>query len=1014
MPMGVDFLPTLAKGLEKLFGDELQNGLILLPTRRAIRGLSDAFILQSQKEGQPSGVRILPPMRPLADIDPDEPPFEPGDLAARVSPAISGLERRFALSRLVRQYYEKISDQNLSPAIALTLTDPLLSILDDVAMEGAGEPNLSGLDDICERAAIHFQTAADFYKIIHNVWPVYLKQIGRLDPMARRVALLDALTEQWTNEPPDYPVIIAGSTGTLPATARLMRCVKNLPKGMIVLPGLSTDMRDNAWKNVKEDHPQYSMKRLLKILDVDFSEVDNFLGAADLRGEMDAAYNMTALRARSSVLSESLVPVDATEEWLTRIEDIRVDFKDADAFDLARENFALIEAEDDGEEALCIAVIMRECLETPHKTATLVTPDPALARRVKSRLKRWGVILDSSAGEPLEETPLGAFLAHCLRLVGDPYNPFYLSSLMASPFAALGRSKGAAARHWQRFEAKTLRGVRKAVDQLSNYEEISNLHQMMKPLLSLEGKYDASVWARALAQAAENLAASEESGQAIDGALNLWRGEAGEVAASLIENIMSYGHALGEFSLTELQEFFGVLMRGQVVRPRFGTHPQLRILGPIEARMLSSDVSILGGLNEGIWPASPSQDPFLSREMRQNLGLTLPERRYGLSAHDFEGLAMGRDVILTRSKRSAGTPMVASRWLWRLKTLFNGAYRHDPAFKGETDIAAQVLSTKTPYLEWARRLDYVPPHAVQTAKAPNPAPPVETRWPLRKGDKISVTKFKTWIRDPYAIYAEKILKLKPLDDLDMQIGPREFGTALHKGMESLLKRKLSDDKKAEARKLVAAFKTALLKEGFIDLDFVKEDIRLTALAEAVIDDFHARQLSGLKNISGEAKGELELPHLAITLTGYPDRIDKGPDGYEIIDFKTGAPPSKDEVAAGFDPQLPLLALMVQAGGFKDVPKGAVNELSYKRLKGTDYITASMTAGKGKSKASPFPVEDHIARTEDTLSQLISQARDESAGYPSQIRRKYKNDYGDYDLLARREEWSQISGDDKND
>ena len=1009
MPTGVDFLPALARGLDNIFGEDLLSGLILLPTRRAIRDLSDAFTLYGDADG--TSARLLPSMRPLADIDPDEPPFEPGDLASRVYPAISGLQRRFELSRLVRKYYENISGQELSPAVALTLADPLLRILDDVAMEGAGKLNLANLAEISDKAAMHFQTAAEFYKIIQDFWPAHLSEMKRLDPMARRVALLDALTDQWTQEPPDYPVIIAGSTGTLPATARLMRCVKTLPKGLIVLPGLSTSMRSNAWETVKEDHPQYSMKLLLEKLDTDFSKVKNFLDVADIRTEVEAKMNATALRARRAVISESLVPVDATEEWLGRIDAIRGAFQTADAFDLARDNFSLIEAEDDDEEALSIAVIMRESLETPDKMTTLVTPDPALARRVKSRLQRWGVTLDSSAGEPLEETPLGAFLSHCLRLVDDPYNPLFLSGLMASPYANFDQERGQARGVWLAFEEKHLRGVRKPESEISHYPELIEIMNAFEPLLDVDAPQTAPVWAQALTQVVEGVAACIKDGETLSGAVQLWRGEAGDVAANLLRHVMAHGDILGEFTLGEFQEFFGVLMRGQVVRPRFGTHPQLRILGPLEARMLSSDVTILGGLNEGLWPASPNHDPFLSRAMRGELGLTLPERRYGLSAHDFEGLAMGARVILTRSKRSDGTPMVASRWLWRLKTLFNGAYRDVTELKGVDDVAAHMLQPDQPYVKWARALDYVPPHEVKPAPMPNPKPDVASRWPLRAGDEISVTKFKTWIRDPYAIYARQILELEPLEDLDMTLGPREFGNALHKAMESLLGRTLSDDIELETNRLHEAFREQLLKVGFTELDFVREDVRLQALAEAVIEDFHTRGKTGYKNISGERKGTLNITELGISLTGYPDRIDLGPDGYEIIDFKTGAPPGKQEVIVGFDPQLPLLALMVEAGAFDKVKAAHVDELSYKRLRGSgDGYESRSVIERGTSRKEPFLSEDHIAKAKETMKQLVAQARDAQAGYPSQIRKKWANKYGDYDQLARREEWSQLTGD----
>ena len=93
---------------------------------------------------------------------------------------------------------------------------------------------------------------------------------------------------------------------------------------------------------------------------------------------------------------------------------------------------------------------------------------------------------------------------------------------------------------------------------------------------------------------------------------------------------------------------------------------RVRIYGPLEARLQNVDRVVLGGLVEGIWPPETRSDPWLSRPMRRELGLDLPERRIGLSAHDFAQALGAPEVILTRAAKLAGAPTVASRFVQRL------------------------------------------------------------------------------------------------------------------------------------------------------------------------------------------------------------------------------------------------------------------------------------------------------------------------------------------------------------
>jgi len=980
MPSGVPFLPSLAKGLKAIHGDRLQEALILLPTRRAVRVLGEAFV----GEGTAS---LLPRMRPLADINPEEPPFEPGELAGLVTEQIDPMQRRFEIAKIIAHYHARTSDLPLDPAGALALADPLIAILDDAAMEEADLSNIADLKDIQDFAAAHFQNAIVLYEIIQTYWPQRLVEIGRMEPFARRVALLNALTELWSITPPDYPVIIAGSTGTLAASARLMACVSRFGEGMIILPGLNNSLPNTAWNNVGAQHPQNSLKKLIKIIGLSAGDIPNWphiIGVPPSR-----------LVARRDVIAESLVPIEATGDWPTRIKLIKDRAPEGSApFKEALKGLSIIEAANNDEEAMTIALVMRELLETSDKTAALVTPDPALARRVKARLRRWHINVDYSQGEPLEETSLGSLLSLIAALSEDSLDPVNLAELCKHPLTNLGQEKGEVHRVWEDVEIKYFRGIRPSVEAINSIELIKTIQTVLQPLTDIETA-NASIWAKAVSETAEAVARTDVQ----SGAESLWVDDAGEKAASLLEGLMVHGKFLGEMSAAEFARLLSSLMRGRVVRPRFGTHQRLAILGPLEARMLTADLIILGSLNEGIWPAAPSLEPFLSRGMRQTLKLSLPERRFGLSAHDFAELAANPKVILTRALRSDDGPMVASRWLWRLQTLMKGALPNE---------AKTSLAASNHYRDWARQIDHVDAEGVQEATPPTPRPPVQNRWPGKDGRKLSITQIKTWIRDPYSIYAKKILKLYPLDDLDMPIGVREYGNAIHDGLESFVRTYPNDLPKDAQGKLLLSLQKAMRDTGFENFHIARDKTRLEKISSKILFWMEDRRATGWAVRGVEKRGEIYLSDVDFTLSGKPDLVEKGVSGFAVNDYKTGAPATAKVVKAGFDPQLPLTAFMLANGGFPEIGVGDTIELNYIRIKGAgdeDLIRTITPPAQDALEAM-----DYAAKTIDSVRKLITEFDKQETAYYSQPRVQYTHDYGDYDHLTRRSEWARLGND----
>ena len=969
MPSGVAFLPALARGLKDIYRDRLEEALILLPTRRAVRALGETFASQS-------GTSILPRIRALADINPEEPPFEPGELSGMVKPAINNIQRRFEIAKLLLYYHNKISTVPMNIAAALAMSDPLISILDDADMEEIDSLNITNLDQIRDFSAEHYQNSIEVYKVIQDYWPKRLAELNLMGPMARRVSLLKALRSVWDKNPPKYPVIIAGSTGTLKATAELIKCVSYLGEGLIVLPGLQ-NLEGESWENIGVQHPQYSLKKLTQTIGVSPKDIKIWPYINEDDG----------LSARRIIISEALIPVQETGDWPGRIAAIRkTESAGSKPFEEAIKNLSILEAENDEEEASCISLILRETLENPNQTASLVTPDPALALRVKSKLRRWGVNVDSSLGKPLEETEIGSWVSSLMTVITDPCHPVALANFFKHRLSTLGELEGKVSDTWSRLEWK-IRGLR--IDKnIKNISCVQILHQYILPLTNID-KSTANVWATTLVEVLENICSTPDQ----YGDERLWVGESGEKLSSIIQDLISYGKITPNLNAKDFSKLLNQLMRDQVVRPRYGTHPRLSILGPLEARLLTADRIILGGLNEGVWPAKSKSDPFLSRGMRGAIGLSLPEKRFGLAAHDFSELATCSNVIITRSINSEGTPNVASRWLWRLQALMNGAL-------GEN--STELLYSSNHYLEWSRGLDAVSLDEYNDSQIskPTPSPKLINRWPNKR--KLSVTSVTKMIRDPYSIYARYILNLASLDPLDMDIGSKEYGTAMHQGLESffdLHKERLP----INATKLLSdELNKAQIEAGFNDNEVYKNKIRTEKIAKNIVDWMLRKFNAGWSIYATEIKAELYLNKFDFILTAKADLIMKSKDGYAIIDYKTGNPPSDKEVVAGFDPQLPLSGYLLNKGAFDGIGPVTVTELDYVRVKAKLDSNNIETKLGGKNSSST--VDTMIADGAYNLEQLITEFDKKETIYYCQPRVKYTYDYSDYDHLARREEW----------
>jgi ATP-dependent helicase/nuclease subunit B len=866
----------------------------------------------------------------------------------------------------------------------------------------------------------YWQITLKFLQIARDVWPAILAERGAIEPAARRDRLIAAEARRLAAS--RAPVIAAGSTGSMPATARLLATIAHLPHGAVVLPGLDTALDDAAWDLIGGSadpirpppiagHPQFAMHGLLARIGIARSDVVTLLPAAP--------------HGREVLLSEALRPAAATDRWRHSLAAANA----AGALARAIDTVTVIEAANVEEEALAIAVALREALDVPARTAALVTPDRALARRVLVTLERWNITADDSGGDPLPETAAGVFA----RLVADAalerLSPVKLLALLKHPLARLGAAPGAHLPAVATLERALLRGPRPRAGSIGLAQALATFRAELAKLRAGESSSihpaepraalsDAALdrAGRLLDRVAAALAPLERtasSGEQDFAALAAFHREA-VAGASLSEDGMpaafagTDGVALDTafadidekaqpfmVEPADYVELFGVVIGDRVVRRPGAPESRVRIYGPLEARLTNVDRVVVGGLVEGVWPPDPRTDPWLNRPMRHALGLDLPERRIGLSAHDFAQLAGASEVFLTRASKVAGTPTIESRFLQRLAAVAGDAAWQAAVSRGES------------YRAFGRSLDEpkAPPRPVL---CPQPKPPRAAR-PTR----LSVTEIEHWLRDPYTIYAKHILKLPQLDQVDEPPGAADRGTAVHAA--------IGEFAKLYADRLPADPYDELIRIGRTHFAALEDYPEAKAFwwpryerIAAWFADFERQRHGKMAAAHVEVRGELTIPlgdDRTFRLSGRADRIERLADGrYAILDFKTGQVPSDPQVQAGVSPQLTLEGAMLRSKGFPGIEdRVSLAELVYVKLKGGEPAGEESIVGV-KGGGPDAAAEKALAR----FTTLVTRFDDEAMPYRSLVLSMWKHRYGTYDDLARVKEWMLTGGLDEVD
>ncbi len=970
IPYSCSFVDTLAQKFSKEYEnkkEEFTDVIFLLPNRRTCISLKEAFVRYNGQ--RPT---MLPKIIPIGDFD-DTDIFllntDNQQLISSLLPAIDDLERLFLFSRLIISKPTDYGLPEMTYAQALSLAKDLAELIDEAAQQNLSFSKLENI--VPEQFSEHWQQTLEFLKIITEHWPDILKSRNMIDGVERKKLIIKAKINHWKSIKTKQKIVIAGISVGYQSVLELIKSVLEFENGEVYLYGLDKYLSNEDWELIDQSHPQYELKTLLSYLNINRFDIKNYINPHNPE--------------REKFISEVMLPAKATANWRK----LKLGSYGADAL----KGLSFIDCADDKQEALSIALILRETLTVPEKTAALITTDRNLARRVASELERWNIKIDDSAGKPLHLTPLGIFMRLIAQVVKGKCSDSLLLTLAKNPFVRLSKEPLALikdVRNWEYQERMpSFSEDEKTIDSKTCIW-MNELKQALQPLYELYQEPKISFYSllKTHLEVAQNLCSDNNT----NGEILLWKSDEGKNAADFFSLLLQQADVIKEIEPEQYLALLTILMSSKTIRYSYGMHPRLKILGPIEARFNRFDTVIVGAVNEGFWPEIPSSDPWLSRPMKSTINMPLPEKNIGVLCADFCQFMCADTVYVTRAERSNSAPTNKSRWLLRTEIVLRAC-----------EIEPELLKNDK-YVQLARILDT--PIKSEKIMPPAPKPPVVAR-----PRTLSASSVETLMRDPYEVYAKRILKLKPLNDLEETLDAREYGNIVHKvlerfnnkyatnlpdnALEELTKIGVDEFSKASISSEIKAFWWPLFENTAHWIIKTEQNYR-----------------NDIKKVYSEVKGEIkyDAPAGKFTITARADRIDITKDGkINVIDYKTGTPRSKNEIDSGYAPQLPIEGLIATKGGFYkeidgkkiNINSAEINDLVYWKL-GDKVIHHSVINDKNGLNL--------IEETSERLHTLISKFDFETTPYLARPNPKHLPAYSDYEHLARVKEWSVESQD----
>ena len=988
------FLDVLAKYVLETAKEQnlnIANDLILLPTRRSCRYLKEIFFNLNGKNAS-----LLPTIRSLGDIDENGIAlldYENEELEIDLPPAISSIERNLILSSMV-----KVKMKDLSEEQTYSLAVDLAHLMDTVEMEELSFDNLKNIVSV--EYSEHWQETLEFLKIITEEYPKVLAYYNLINPVARKVKLIEKQIDFWKKYPRKGRIFAGGSTGSLVPIAKMLKTIANMKNGFLILPGLDKNISDSDFEiltsdlTLNQNHPQYGLLKLIKGLSLKVSDIPEL--------PLYENYDI-APQSREALSSYIMLSPQMNDSW----ENLRKSQKfEQNTLDGVSE----ITFDDESEEVLGLSLLLRKSIEENKKTL-LITPDRKIAKSVSNKLKRWNVLVDDSAGIPASDTITGNYFLLVLKMIYDDFSPYSLLAVLKHKYTHLGYSKEALETIITKFEKDILRlyGNVKNIEDIeallnlspsslakksprynskqteSSTPIISDLIKRVKgltndfyTLMKSKEKYNLYDLLVKHIQLVESFVSSEE----INTNDTLYSSDLHEQFSSEIRDLLDSLKVLKNkkdnlnidcMTASAYFVFISNYFLSLNLRPTIGTDSNIAIMNSIEARLLPADLYIMSGLTDGVFPSVSSDDPWMNRAMKASFGLPLPERKIGLSSHDFIEFFCKKNVIMTHSSKIDKKTTITSRWLSKFS-----AIKEICNIKTDDYVSKEVKS-------WINNFNIE--KNISRYLRPAPKLPKEIRM---KPIKFSATEIETFLKDPYEIFVKKFLSLYKQDEINSNQLHIEFGDIIHNALDIFVKNnyQTSDELLNLMQQQISP------TMNISQIDFWKP--RFKEIAEWFVKSYTENKNKIQKSIV-EEKGSFEFIKDFI-LEAKADRIDVLTDGtLSIMDYKTGNPPSEKSVKRGDSPQLLVETIIAENNGYKNLPKNSkVSEIKYIKLKKDDLGHEIIIDD----------IEDAVNNLQKILFNTVKEFRNEDTPFYSQPNESKKLKFSNYDHLARIKEWKE--------
>jgi len=609
------FFESFFLWLEEKFSGELQAAQIFLPNRRSCRELKELFLKKNI-------TGALPQIKAISDISfEDFFQFLPSDSAKAIIDEISiikvldDVDYLFFLSEKIRQreVFGKLNfEQSFKTAVSLK------GLFDEIEREEADIATLINL-------AAHRQITLEFL----NDFSIHVKNSLIKENILSISSYQNFIVKRFIQCLQDHqlksPIIIAGSTGSIVSSRKLIKAISAQEKGFVILHDFKKQ------KSPKENHPQFLLDQLTKFIDCN-SVVkithDNFKISSNIR------QNLIALM---------MLPFEESIKWQNIVAEI--DVKKA-AQDL-EENFTLIEANSDIVEAKLIALTLQK---NSQKKSAVIVNNGDFANLLKLELERLGLEFNDSRSLDIFNSKLINFLILILELIESDFNSHILLSLFKHPLCKIDD-----AAIIQDFEINILRKER-SESGLNGLKNTLKNNQVLQEFFNgflAKIKFESDI--NSLIKNVENLTHKTWSEL-------LNQQEAQEEIFYLFEKLKKQNYTPNSASdfktiLSQIS-YFG----------KSNSHAKIQILSPIEARLLNFDFIVISSLNEGLFPQIESEN-WLGKKIKKDLGVEKSLQKIGQNAHDFCNYLSNKSVVLSYCKSRNGAALIESPFLLKFKTI---------------------------------------------------------------------------------------------------------------------------------------------------------------------------------------------------------------------------------------------------------------------------------------------------------------------------------------------------------